>query len=91
MSPEHNDELGNIVEWVDQYIGFKKEYAPLFFSTYITNRDESNEAEGYSNDLALACIYRESVKVNIDKQRFLKQFNGPNDSSIKMAIASYLV
>lgn len=91
VPPENNNELGNIVEWVDQYIGFKKEYAPLFFSTYIANRDGSNEVEGHSNDLALAYIYGESVKVDIDKQRFLKQFNDPNDFPIEMAIASYLV
>ena len=91
VPPENNNELGNIVEWVDQYIGFKKEYAPLFFSTYIANRDGSNKVEGHSSDLALAYIYGESVKVDIDKQRFLRQFNNPNDFSIEMAIASYLV
>lgn len=83
--------LGNIAEWLEQYISFDKEYAPRFFSTIIANKYGETEAIGHSEDLALAYIYGESVKVDLDKKEFLDSFRDPNDFSIEMSLAAHLV
>lgn len=83
-------ELDPLVEWIESQLSYDKEFHPVFFKTYISKVDGTGEIAGDNSDIALAYIYGKSVKVDLDKRRYLKGFEDPDVQTIKMSLNAYL-
>ena len=91
LKDEYKDYGAKLSSWIDGFVTFEEPYfAPVHSYVYISDADGSNEIGASSAELALNYIYGRAVKSDIEKRRFIKQFETDEMKSISMALNEYL-
>lgn len=80
----------NLVNWIEGQVSFKKEFAPIFFYSSISNMDETDVVSGTNADIALDYIYGRSVKSEIDRLRRVRKMEAQGFELIADSLNAYL-